>query len=297
MSKSERRMDHMKKSAPFLILFAGILWGSMGVFVRFLNQYHIEAINIVAMRAWVTVAAMMILLFFYDRSLFRVRKKDIWCFIGTGWGSILFFNYCYFHTIEITSMSVAAVLLYSSPAFVLVLSFFLFQEKITWRKWLSLFLVVTGCAFVTGIIGNAQTLTGRGILTGLGAGFGYALYSVFCRFALERKYHSLTILFYTFVFAAVGIVPMADFLLIGSVTLASPKNFMIVIIFGLVSTVIPYLTYTLGLKYVENGKAAVIVAVEPVAATVLGFLLYGETLSGWNLIGMVLVLAAIVIQR
>lgn len=287
----------MKKLAPFLILLAGILWGSMGIFVRFLNQYHIAAINIVAMRAWVTVFVMMILLFFFDRSLFLIRWKDIWCFVGTGWGSILFFNYCYFHTIEITSMSVAAVLLYSSPAFVMVLSYFLFHEKITWHKWLSLFLVLIGCAFVTGIIGNAQALTGRGIFIGLGAGFGYALYSIFSRFALERNYHSLTILFYTFVFAAIGIIPIADFPLITSVALASPKNFMIVIIFGLVSTVIPYLTYTLGLKYVENGKAAVIVAVEPVAATVLGFLLYSETMSGWNLIGMVLVLAAIVIQR
>lgn len=287
----------MKKFAPFMILLAGILWGSMGIFVRFFNQYDIVSINIVAMRAYVTVISMLFILLIWNRRLFKIKLKDIWCFIGTGCCSIIFFNYCYFHTIEITSMAVAAVLLYSSPAFVLVLSYFLFHEKITVWKWFSLFLAIIGCAFVTGIIGNAQALTVKGIFIGLGAGLGYALYSIFGRYALEKEYHSLTILFYTFVFASVGIIPLADFPKIISVSFSSPGILGIVILFGLVSTVLPYFTYTIGLKYVENGKASVIAAIEPVIATILGGILFHETLSLWNFVGIVLVLASIFIAN
>lgn len=194
-------------------------------------------------------------------------------------------------------MSVAAVLLYSSPAFVMILSYCLFQEKITIFKWISLVLVILGCAFVTGIVGDATVLHMRGILIGLGAGLGYALYSIFSRYAIEKGYHSFTILFYTFLFAALGVVPLADLRLIGSVVFAAPSKVGFALVFGLVSTVLPYLVYTMGLIYVENGKAAIIAAIEPVMATLLGVVLYQERLSIWNVLGILLVFVSIVLTN
>ena len=67
------------------------------------------------------------------------------------------------------------------------------------------------------------------------------------------------------------------------------------LIFGLVSTVIPYITYTLGLTAMENSKASIIASVEPVAATVLGILVFHEKMTISNLIGIVLVIGAIVV--
>lgn len=287
----------MKKIAPWFILLAGILWGSMGIFVRVLNQDGIQAIDIVAIRAITTAVCLFLIVFMWDRRLFKIHFRDIWCFLGTGVLSIIFFNFCYFHTIEITSMSVAAVLLYSSPAFVMILSYCLFQEKITIFKWISLVLVILGCAFVTGIVGDATVLHMRGILIGLGAGLGYALYSIFSRYAIEKGYHSFTILFYTFLFAALGVVPLADLRLIGSVVFAAPSKVGFALVFGLVSTVLPYLVYTMGLIYVENGKAAIIAAIEPVMATLLGVVLYQERLSIWNVLGILLVFVSIVLTN
>lgn len=287
----------MKKIAPWFILLAGILWGSMGIFVRGLNRDGIEAINIVAIRAITTVLCLFVIVFVLDRKLFKIHVQDIWCFLGTGILSIIFFNFCYFHTIEMTSMSVAAVLLYSSPAFVMLLSYLFFHEKITVVKWISLVLVILGCAFVTGIVGDASALHLRGILTGLGAGLGYALYSIFSRCAIEKGYHSFTILFYTFLFAAIGVMPLADLRLIGSVIFSAPAKVGFALVFGLISTVLPYLIYTIGLIYVENGKAAIIAAVEPVMATLLGVVLYQEKLSLWNMLGILLVFVSIVLTN
>lgn len=287
----------MKNLAPWFILLAGILWGSMGIFVRVLNQDGIEAIDIVAIRAITTTFCLLILLLLLDRQLLKIKIRDIWCFLGTGVLSILFFNYCYFHTIELTSMSVAAVLLYSSPAFVMLLSYFLFHEQITICKWVSLVLVIIGCAFVTGIVGNAGVLTMRGIFTGLGAGLGYALYSIFSRYAIEKGYHSLTILFYTFLFAMIGVIPLADLSLIAKVTFSAPVKVGFVFAFGIVSTVLPYLVYTAGLVYVENGKAAILAAIEPVMATVLGVVLYQEKISAWNILGILFVFGSIVLSN
>lgn len=285
----------MKKLAPFFVLLAGILWGTMGIYVRRLNALGFTTIEIVAVRSVVTAVLLLLVLFFYNRKMLKIRLKDIWCFVGTGIFSIVFFNYCYFKAITMTSLSVAAVLLYTAPAIVMVLSAFLFHEKITTVKIIALAATFAGCVFVTGLAGDSGSLSTAGILVGLGAGLGYALYSIFGRYAIERGYHSLTISFYTFVFAGIGALPLADVKMIYEVPVKDIRMLGFYLIFALISTVVPYILYTLGLTALENSKASIIASIEPVAATVLGIILFHEKMTIGNLLGIILVLGAIVI--
>ena len=285
----------MKKFAPILILIAGVLWGSMGLFVRTLNAQGLASMEIVGLRATVTVVALFLFLLLFDRKLFKICWKDLWCFLGTGICSIVFFNFCYFKAITLTSLSVAAILLYTAPAIVMVLSYFLFQEKLTKRKLLALVMTFVGCVLVTGILTETGNVTAGGILVGLGAGLGYALYSIFSRYALERGYTSLTITFYTFLIAAIGSFFFADMGKVARVAMNGGGNLFFCLAFGVLCTVVPYLTYTLGLQYVENGKASIIASVEPVMATLLGAVLFHEKLTVSGVLGIVLVLAALMI--
>lgn len=284
----------MKKIAPIFILLAGILWGSMGVFVRTLNGAGLASMDIVTIRNVGTAILIGIFLLIYNRSLFRFKIKDIWCFLGSGLCSIVFFNYCYFQTISLASLSVAAVLLYTAPAFVMVMSFFFFKEKLNGLKIGALVLTLVGCVLVTGILTGEQNLTLPGILTGIGAGFGYALYSIFSRFALEKGYHIFTILFYTFTFAMVGSIPLSNMGGIARYVTGSFPDAGFTVIFVLASTVIPYFLYTTGLKYVENGTASIIASIEPVVATLIGVFFMQETMSVLNAVGVALVIASIV---
>lgn len=285
----------MKRWQSLLILLAGTLWGTMGIYVRRYNEEGLQALDIVAIRVVFTFIILLMGLICIKPKLLSIRLKDIWCFLGTGLCSILFFNYCYFKTISMTSMSVAAILLYTAPSIVMLFSYFLFKEQITRIKIVALILAFVGCIFVTGIIGNEGDLSGAGILTGLGAGLGYALYSIFSRYALERGYHSLTILLYTFLFASMGVLLMVDRQAIGRVVLKDGESLVFALVFATATTIFPYLTYTIGLKYVETGKASILAFVEPVVATVLGILLYGEVISLSGIMGIFMVILSIII--
>jgi len=285
----------MKRLSPFFILAAGILWGSMGLFVRTLNAAGLATMNIVFLRALVTALSLLLYLALFQRDLLRLRLKDLWCFLGTGVASIVFFNYCYFAAITETSLSVAAVLLYTAPAMVMVMSRFLFGERLTRRKVLALLLTVLGCVLVTGVLQPGQSLSLKGILLGLGAGFGYALYSIFSRFALNRGYHSLTITCYTFVVAACFTALPAEPGFVLCTALSSWGMGLFCIAFGLLCTVAPYLLYTLGLKQVDNSRASILASVEPVTAALLGVLLFAEPLTLSVLAGMALVIAGLVL--
>ena len=129
--------DSMKKLAPFLVILAGCLWGTMGIFVRHLNAIGLEAMEIVEARAVLTAAAMFAALVLFRRDLLRVNIRDLWVFAGGGIVSVILFNFCYFQTIQRASLSTAAILLYTSPVFVLLLSVPLFGEKLTKKKILS----------------------------------------------------------------------------------------------------------------------------------------------------------------
>lgn len=285
----------MKKAAPFFVLLAGILWGMIGIYVRNFQAQGFTSLEIVVVRTLVTAVVLFLVLLFYNPALLKIRLRDLWCFIGTGVLSIVFFNYCYFKAITLTSLSVAAVLLYTAPAIVMMLSAVLFRERITSVKVVALFATVLGCVFVTGLSGATGRLSVGGILVGLGAGLGYALYSIFGRYALERGYSSLTISFYTFLLASFAILPMADLKIIYETCTSDTGMLFFCLIFGLVSTVLPYLLYTAGLNWMENSKASIVASVEPVAATVLGVLAFQESLTVNQFIGIFLVVGAIVI--
>ena len=279
----------------FLILIAGILWGSMGLFVRTLNAAGLHTMDLVVLRAVFTVFLLFVWVVLFQREKLKIRLKDLWCFLGTGLCSVVFFNYCYFKTITLTSMSVAAVLLYTAPAFVMIFSRILFGERFTLRKTAAIGVTFLGCVCVTGVFGSSAVLSLRGLMTGLGAGFGYALYSIFSRYALERGYDSMTITFYTFLLAAAGSLFLCDRTAVFLTVTGSTGMLFFAAAFALVVTIIPYLTYTAGLKHVENGQAAVIASVEPVAATIIGMIAFHEPLTVSGIVGMLLVLGGIVI--
>ena len=93
-----------------LVLAAGGMWGCMGLLVRPLNEIGLVTMDICFLRGFVTFVVMLAGLLILDREALKIRLKDIWCFIGTGALSVSFFNFCYFKTITLTSLSVAAVL-------------------------------------------------------------------------------------------------------------------------------------------------------------------------------------------
>ena len=284
----------LKTSSIVLVLAAGCMWGCMGLLVRPLNEIGLVTMDICFLRGFVTFVVMLAGLSIFDRKALKIKLRDIWCFVGTGALSVSFFNFCYFKTITLTSLSVAAVLLYTAPAFVMVMSFFLFKESMTKKKVAALAVAFIGCVLVSGIVTGGGDLNAKGILVGLGAGFGYALYSIFSRYALQRGYNSITITFYTFLFATICTVFLVDVPSIISIVETHSGTSVYGAFMILFVTLFPYLCYTKGLSGMENGTASVIASIEPVMATVLGILIYKEEMTIVNAFGMILVLVSIV---
>ena len=283
------------KIGILLIILAACFWGSMGIFVRKLGEYGFSSIQIVSIRITIAALVFCIILLIKDRTGFRISPRDIPLFLGLGLGSILFFTVCYFSAIAIMSLSTAAILLYTSPIWIMLMSMLFFHEKMNNRKLVALVLAFTGCVLVSGISGDGMTVTG--ILLGLGAGFGYGLYSILGTIAL-RKYSPYTVTTYTFVVAAMGswIICQPVDLISKFKAAGSPSGLLLFcILTAILTAVIPFLFYTLGLRTVEAGRAGILATIEPLVATVIGMICFSEPVTILSGAGIVLILAAVVI--
>ena len=170
-----------------------------------------------------------------------------------------------------------------------------FHEKLTGRKITALLLALAGCVLVSGISGEGMTLAG--LLVGLGAGVGYGLYSILGTVAL-RRYSPYTVTTYTFVFAAIGswfISRPVD--VYHKFSAATDIGFLVMFccLTALVTAVIPFLAYTLGLNSVEASKAGIIATIEPMVATLIGVVVFSEPLTLMSAAGILLILSAVVV--
>ena len=264
----------------------------IAVFIRTLQQAGFTSMQCVAIRAFFTALVLLLYVCAKDPRSLRIHLRDIPLFVGTGIFSILLFNYCYFEAIEVIGgAAVPALLMYTAPGFVLVLSALLFGERITRPKLIALAVIFCGLLLVTGVLGSSLSVPLPGILLGLGAGLGYALYSIFGKFVVGR-YAAVTITFYTFLFAA-GVAVPASGVVPHALSALSWSLLPAVLGLGLFCTVLPFLLYTLGLAGLEASRASLLATVEPVVAAVVGGLYFQEQFSFMELVGMLLVLGAI----
>ncbi|MCI6227720.1 MAG: EamA family transporter [Candidatus Faecousia sp.] len=286
----------MKKIAPFFVLSAGTLWGAMGVFVRKLGAYGFSPLQIACLRILFGALLFLLITGVFQRDLLKIRLRDMGLFLGMGLLSLLLFTVCYFTTIDLASLSVAAILLYTSPIWVMLMSAICFREKITRRKLLCAAMAFGGCVLVSGI-GSSASLSPMVIVTGLLSAVGYGLYSIFGTFAL-RKYQPLTVTTYAFLFGAVGALLLCNPIQIVRV-ISQTRNpgalVLLIAVTALVTAVLPYLLYTVGLNHMRASAAAIMASIEPVVATAAGALAFGETLTLPAFAGIALVLGAIVV--
>jgi len=283
----------MKKSYEIAILLAGIFWGVIGLFTRQMNQAGIGSEGVLIIRSGGCCLLFGLTLLLKEPKKFKIKGRDLWLFLCYGILATFFFTFSYYRAIELADMSVACTLMYSAPVFVMVLSLFIFREKFSGKKLLALGLAVLGCAMVSGLLEGGKA-SGLGVMFGLFAGFGYALYSVFSKLLSQRGYDVLQINFYGWLFCSLtglclwGFTPAAPML-------ETVPNFLVSLGLVVISGFLPSLLYNWALGGVEASKASMMVSIEPVVAAVTGILAFGETLSLFGILGIALVLGAVIL--
>ena len=270
---------------------AASIWGTLGFFAKILYAEGVSFEALVAVRAsigWVAVFGFVLAT--GGIGSLRVARKDLAFLFPLGLIGIGAFYLFYFYTVRESEVGTAAILLYSSPAFVVLLAWLFLRETLGPVKIFALLLTVGGVFLVAGAYDPANLeVTPTVLLTGLLAGLTYGLYSIFGR-PVAGHLSPAIILSYALFFGAalliVAAVPTLD-------TLAglSASSYALLFMLSVVHTTLGFALYTFGLRRLGAGRSAIVATVEPVVAGAIGVTLLGEDLTAPKVVGGLLVLA------
>ena len=272
----------MKKYISYIyVILSAVCWGFIGFSNRLLTAAGVELGNRVFLRNFGTLL------------VFRIQWKHLPIFLCSGLISILTLSLVYFQCQTMCSLSVAAVLLYLAPSFVVLFSAVLWKTPLTARKLIALAVSLLGCVMVSGILGGDMTASWAGIGLGVLSGLCYASYTVFAHYGLAH-YESYTMIYWTFLVAGLGSIFFADFKTL-PLAFASTQGIVGVCGVVIVATVLPYIFYTKGLEGVESGKASIITNIEPVVETLVGIFVFKEALTVWTVLGVACVFGCVIL--
>jgi drug/metabolite transporter (DMT)-like permease len=286
----------------FYVLIAGIGFGFLGIFGKLAFRNHLQVYELLTFRFLIAGLLIGLGLLVFRRQDLKLSLRQIVTSIILGVLGYATFSSLYFMSIQGLSVAIAAMLLFCFPLFVILGEVIFFREKISKQKILSLFMCLLGIALL--IYSPNSSSVGNSVYSFIALNkvkyFIYALaaaltYSVYVLVSgrLQKVTPAGGSSFYVILSAGIALL-IFNFSHIQFEKLLIIDNFMIVMGIAVVCTILPITAFLLGLQRLPSGTASIIVTVEPVVATIAGFLILGESLLPSQIIGGGLVLAGII---
>jgi drug/metabolite transporter, DME family len=274
------------------VLLAATLWGMIGPLALLAFQQGLEPLEVAFWRA--TLGALLFMIHVSICGQWRIQRADLPAFFFFGLVCVGLFYGAFQKTVELGGASVAAVLLYTAPAWVALLAWMFLGEALGRLKLLAVGLTLLG---VMGVSLGPDGLTalrdglwspaavGYGLLSGL----TYALYYIFGKRYLG-KYSAASVMVVALPIGALALYPFVNF------HEKTPIAWIALAALALVSTYGAFLAYCVGLRRLEATRASVVATFEPVVAALVAFAWWGERLGHLGILGAALIIFAVLLM-
>ncbi len=274
-----------------LIGLAAISWGTTGSVMTTLGERAAASPLLVGTaRLWIAAALLLIA----ARPTARgVASRDLARCVAAG-ACMAGYQAAYFTAVTLSGIAVTAlVAICSAPLMIAAMAPVALGERLGGRVRGALALGVAGTALLVAVPRGMPDLSARfvtGALLALAAGLAYALYVILTKAALSRM-APLPLTALTFTSGAVLLTPAIIWTEAPLRQLALAWPWLLYL--GAVATAGAYAIYSLGLRHVPASVAGIVTLLEPLTATLLGVLLFGERLGPAGILGALLLLSAL----
>lgn len=277
----------MKRSmAPFLILFAAMLWGTTGT-AQALAPEAAHPIAIGATR--LAVGGLFLLLIVFLSGNLHLPQWPIKPTILAAFSMALYQPF-FFSAVHMTGIAIGTVVaIGSAPILAGFIEWIFYKKRPNLIWWCSTLLAILGCLM---LFMNKESVyvNPLGIIMALGAGLSFASYTIVSRDLVET-YSSLSVV--AVVFTLSGIL-LAPFLFIFDMAwITNVRGISVSLHLGIVATGIAYLLFAKGLVHVPSSNAVTLALAEPLMAALLGVFIVGEILNITSWIGIFLLMLGI----
>jgi len=288
-----RSKDEPDQLIPYLLIIgAAILWASAGTTSKYLFNAGMSPYILAQYRVSFSSLLIFGYLLLFSRGTLKINLRDLWRLVVLGALGMVGVQVTYLFAISKIKVAVAILLQYLTPFFVAAYSWLFLQERMDRWKVFSILLAFAGCALaVEAYTVSFFSLNIEGVLAGLLSAVFFSFYSLLGE-RVMRRYSPWTVLFYALVFAAVllNIAMPIENITLWKADLQWGLSVVYIIVCG---TAIPFGLYNMGIEHLRSTRASIVATLEPISAGFLSFTFLEELLTGWQIFGGLLVIAAI----
>lgn len=201
------------------------------------------------------------------------------------------YQLCFFAAVERTGVAVGTVVaIGSGPAFAGILAWLALGER-PGRRWVAA--TALACAGVGLLVlgGSSASVSADGVLLALGAGAGYASYTVIAKVLMRGGHEPERVM--AAAFGAGGLLLVPVLAATAGPWLLTAGGLALVGFLGVVPTALAYVLFARGLRELSAGETATLTLAEPLTATALGAIVLGERPGAVAVAGAGLVLAGL----
>lgn len=276
------------------VIAAATLWGIGGSVAKFMFNQAVSPFLLVKIRltlSWFILAAG---LFIFNRRLLYIPKREIPYFAILGMAGMAMVQTTYLLTVSLTNVATAVFLEYLAPIFMALYAVLWEKTALGWHGTTAVALATVGGLFIMLNAGGTSGLSALGLASGLLSAVVMAFNTIYGRRAV-RQYHPVTVVTYSFGFGAILWWLITPYLWEpGTIT---PAHWLMFLYFVVFSTVLPFLLFFVGVRFLPPTNVGVTACLEPVVAAVVAYLALGETMGWLQILGGLLVVAAVILLQ
>lgn len=285
-----------KNIAYALMVVAAVAWSTSGTLTVLAIDEGATA-NIIALYSEIfSVTVLFAAICLLDRPSLIIKRDDVLPFLLFSTVTGALFSVAWYNCIDLTSVTMAVILLCSYPSIVTVASIFFLGERMTAAKAVALPITFVGCILVAEAYDlGAVKMNAVGIGLGVFTAFAAATYYIYGKKILKRYTPPTVALYFSvMMLPALLVITNPSESLLPSL---SANAWFLVLLIALIPCTFGFFISMVALKRIEASKASIVASIEPVAAVALAVVIVSEAVAGLQLVGVVLVVAGLVILR
>jgi len=286
---------------------AATLWAVNGAVAKVILASGISSLRLTQVRSGGALAGLVVVLLLTAPERLRVRPRELPFLAVFGIAGLAFVQWFYFLAIHRIALGVALLLQYTAPLLVALWARYAYHEPVRRRIWIALALALAGLALIVDVRGGGRVST-TGVAFAAVAALTYALYVLMAERELGRR-DTLSLLAWGFLFASLfwaAIAPWWSFpagrvgdsvSLLGNLDTWHAPVWALLAWVIVPGTILPFVLLVSALNHLPATRVGIIAMLEPVVATIVGWVWLDESLAAVQLGGAAVVLGAILIAQ
>jgi len=284
-----------KKGLGFVFaILSAIAWGTNGSFCITLSNLGLTTANIAILAPAFNLVFFFFLLLFWNPKAFRVSRKMLFFLLADGVMSSIT-NISFVNSVKYFPVGIVSALLFCNTFVIMILSRIVFKHKITLQKIFAAIISVFSVGLVLNVFNHGFNFNYAGLLWVSLSVLFWSFMIIIEKYLLENGVDGNAILFYMAFFAVLILsISSPPWTLFSNIYSASSNTgglaLLVILGYGIIPQVGSYFFYIKGLKYIEPSYVQVAFSLDPVTASILGFIFFGQSLEIIQIIGVLLIL-------